>query len=228
VLSPQKVLYCNDNTDCSASGSYCQQGCNGGYLDLAWAHLKNVGTVSLSCVSYQNNDYNAASCPAQCNNAAQSFNEFQAHDFYRVVASPTMTVVEAMQRELLQYGPLQVAFYVYADFLSYNSGVYVKSSSDNYGGHAVAIVGWGVDNGVDYWVCRNSWSTSFGESGYFRIRRGTDEAGIESFVYTGRPVASGITYDPIDGSGAPAALHVSVAAMTAGFVLAAAASSLLL
>ena len=50
------------------------------------------------------------------------------------------------------------------------------------GGHAIRIVGWGVEGGVDYWKIANSWNPFWGEKGYFRIVRGTDECGIEDDV----------------------------------------------
>ena len=53
-------------------------------------------------------------------------------------------------------------------------------SGSSVGGHAVKIVGWGVDNGVNYWKVANSWNPYWGEKGYFRIAYG--EGGIDSQV----------------------------------------------
>jgi hypothetical protein len=35
------------------------------------------------------------------------------------------------------------------------------------GGHAVTVVGW--DANQQYWIAKNSWGTSGGENGYFKI-----------------------------------------------------------
>lgn len=55
------------------------------------------------------------------------------------------------------------------------------------GGHAVKIIGWGVEDNVPYWLVANSWNTDWAENGYFRILRGKNECGIEESVVAGAP-----------------------------------------
>lgn len=55
-------------------------------------------------------------------------------------------------------GPVEVAFTVYADFEQYTGGVYQHVSGEELGGHAVKILGWGVDGTTPYWLVANSWN----------------------------------------------------------------------
>ena len=63
----------------------------------------------------------------------------------------------------LQPGTVSVAMTVYEDFETYSTGVYKHVSGKSLGGHAIKMVGWGVDNGTPYWTCVNSWNDSWGE-----------------------------------------------------------------
>jgi len=95
-------------------------------------------------------------------------------------------------RELVASGPLAVGITVPSSFEEYRSGVYIEPKADGGAigskpfeptGHAVLVVGYGVDEqGVKYWRVKNSWGRHFGETGYFRVRRGTDEISIESMA----------------------------------------------
>ena len=51
----------------------------------------------------------------------------------------------------------------------YSSGILDSNACGTNLDHAVLMVGYGTDNGTDYWLVKNSWGTSWGESGYIRL-----------------------------------------------------------
>lgn len=50
-------------------------------------------------------------------------------------------------KEIFENGPVEAAFMVYEDFLVYKSGVYKHNTGNFLGGHAIKIIGWGVEQG---------------------------------------------------------------------------------
>ena len=73
--------------------------------------------------------------------------------------------------------------------MSYKTGVYQKHWYEFLpeGGHAVKLVGWGTEDGTDYWLVANSWNTTWGMQGFFYIARGVNECGIEDGSVAGMP-----------------------------------------
>ncbi len=71
-----------------------------------------------------------------------------------------------------------VASAIYADetiFKSYSSGIISSATCGTSVNHGVLITGYGTDSLLgDYWTVRNSWGSSWGESGYFRIARSSE------------------------------------------------------
>merc|ERR1712080_499353 len=91
---------------------------------------------------------------------------------------------DKIEQDLVTNGPMYVSFTVYADFPTYKSGVYTHKSGSALGGHAVAIYGFGTEDGTDYWLVKNSWNEQWGDKGFFKIKKGTNECGIEGDVTT--------------------------------------------
>lgn len=108
---------------------------------------------------------------------------------YVKVASNNATAVMAA---LAHHGPLTVSVAA-SNWHFYSGGIYegCPSGDENVDiNHAVQLVGYGSENGKDYWVIRNSWSPTWGEHGYMRIaRRSTPACGIDR--------------TPLHGSGCP-------------------------
>ena len=121
-------------------------------------------------------------CPTACDAQARPpFDDFSSYRFrFDGYVQTYDNDADTIALAILRGGPVTASFDVYEDFEDYVGGIYVVKSKVALGGHAVRIVGWGTEAGVPYWKVANSWNRFWGEQGYFRIRRGTDEAGIEA------------------------------------------------
>jgi len=85
-----------------------------------------------------------------------------------------------IMQEIYQRGP--IACYIAANQAldDYTGGIFYDKTGFLDVDHVVSIVGWGVEHGVKFWIVRNSWGTSWGEEGFFRIVRGVNNLAIES------------------------------------------------
>lgn len=75
---------------------------------------------------------------------------------------------------------MAVVIYASSSFQNYKKGVFydkncLGTSKTN---HAVTIVGYGRQSGKDYWLVRNQWGTNWGESGYFKLTRGSNHCNV--------------------------------------------------
>ena len=121
--------------------------------------------------------------PKKCDNDAQGNHKVYATDKYSFNGTViTASGEKAIQQAIMLGGPVETAFTVYSDFENYVSGIYHHVTGQMEGGHAVRFVGWGVDKGTKYWKVANSWNPHWGEEGYFRIKRGNNECGIENGI----------------------------------------------
>lgn len=177
VFSTQDIVSCSEYS----------QGCEGGFPYLVSKYAEDFGLVQEQCFPYEGQD-------APCNEkkCARQFGTG-----YHYVGGFYGACNEVLMRlELVKNGPMAVGFEVYQDFMSYKSGIYHHTGlTDKFNpfeitNHAVLVVGYGADKttGEMYWIVKNSWGEEWGENGYFKIRRGTDECAFESMALAAKPV----------------------------------------
>lgn len=99
-----------------------------------------------------------------------------------------------IRRDIIHWGPATSGFSVHEDFMAWDGkGVYQwDGKSPVSGGHAIVIVGWGTEEGVPYWLIRNSWGPEWGDKGYFKMLRGSNHCEIEENVIVGIPCIYGM------------------------------------
>ncbi|CAH1110878.1 unnamed protein product [Psylliodes chrysocephalus] len=152
-LSEQNLLDCSDDY----GNGNCVQG---GIMRYAFKYVKDYGINS-------EEDYPYEAEQKECRyNTSQSILHISG---YEVIERNE----EALKYAVALNGPISVAIDVtYAG--SYSGGIYSDASCGNQDenlNHGVLVVGYGTENGLDYWIVKNSWSDQFGEKGYIRMQR---------------------------------------------------------
>ena len=157
--------------DCASGAGYFNMGCNGGQPDSAFKYMINNGQCTESSYPYKAGVSKTAGTCQKCASAGVSFSSCsdvtpkdQASLAAAVAKQPVAIAIEADTRY----------------FQSYSGGILDSSSCGTKLDHAVEIVGYGTENGIDYWIVRNSWSNTWGEQGYVRIKKtsSTNDIGI--------------------------------------------------
>lgn len=156
--------------DCATD--YPNSGCDGGDMVAAFKYvIDNGGIDTEDSYPYQRGDhyycrYNVQNIGATISN-------------YVSIASGDQ---EALKEAVANVGPVSVAMYAsLGSFSRYSSGIYYDARCGGeyyYLDHGVLLVGYGTEDGTDYWIVKNSWGEDWGESGYFRISTKNNNCGI--------------------------------------------------
>ena len=179
------------------SCSFYTEGCSGGYPTLLHKFIQEFGIVSEDCMAYTGNE-------SKCSIEDCAKPKVFVQDYYYVGAFYGASNEVNIMKELRARGPVIIDLDPGASFLYYKGGILKETSNDPAGEfegmslrdkmkdwervtHSVLLVGWGEERGEKYWKCLNSWGDDWGEAGFFRIRRGTDEDCIESMAEAAVP-----------------------------------------
>ncbi|GMI46030.1 hypothetical protein TrCOL_g12746 [Triparma columacea] len=212
VAYGDKQWYAAEDTLACCSGLRCglSMGCNGGQPTSAWKWFASTGVTTggmfedvdtgstcnpypfEACAHHVDNtdypecpsdEYSTPKCTSECLDS--KYETKYADDKVKAKSAYSISSADKMMEEISTNGPITAAFTVYEDFTSYKSGVYTHQTGRQLGGHAIEIVGYGTEDGTPYWKVKNSWNDSWGDGGFFKILRGSNECGIEGTVSAG-------------------------------------------
>lgn len=162
---PSAMLSVQNVIDCGGAGT-----CHGGWDSGVYEYAAEKGIPSETCNSYMAVDQ-------VCNHKHQCFTCWPndgcsvVKDYGRLVAVEHGRVEgrAAMKAEIFARGPISCEIDATEGLDKYNGGVYAEYNEAPATNHLVSVVGWGIEEGVEYWIVRNSWGEPWGEQGFFRI-----------------------------------------------------------
>ncbi|KAK4754103.1 hypothetical protein SAY87_002207 [Trapa incisa] len=150
-LSEQELVDCDRRYN---------SGCSGGLMDYAFRFIiKNGGLDS-------ERDYPYKGVNARCDRSKVNSKVVSIDGYEDVPPSDEKALKKAVAHQ-----PVSVAIEASGrSFQLYESGVFTGECGTELD-HGVVVVGYGSEDGVDYWVVRNSWGSDWGEEGYIRMER---------------------------------------------------------
>ena len=196
--------------------AHTEGACNGNSLFTAMDFMYSVGLVSTRCVNHGLfKDYgipdittitkpeNVPLCQSILGkNYNHCLDRSIAPRYYRTIAGYQVdSDIESIKQEIYKWGPVASGIQIYKDFINDYDGTTIymgpKEGSEPEGGHAIEILGWGKENGVDFWWICNSWGVDWGLGGYFKMKMNIPECELEKNVVSFIPDFPGFKKDMI-------------------------------
>jgi len=158
-LSEEELVQCDHNGD---------QGCSGGLMDNAFEWIEKNPLCTEADYPYTSGSGTTGTCKKTCTGqvTVSGFTDVPSRD-------------EDALKSAVAKQPVSIA--IEADksaFQLYKSGVLDSTSCGTKLDHGVLVVGYGTDDGTDYWKIKNSWGSTWGEDGYIRMVQGKNMCGL--------------------------------------------------
>lgn len=172
AISTGKLVSLSEQQLIDCAGAFNNFGCDGGLPSQAFQYIMSSGGLDPETVyPYEGRDGKCRYDPKKV--AALVRNEVN------ITQGAEDELVDAIK----SHGPVSICYEVVNDFQFYHDGVYESTrcrSGPQDVNHAVLAVGYGVDSKSQkpYYLVKNSWGTSFGIQGYFKILRGKNMCGL--------------------------------------------------
>jgi len=174
-LATRQLTSLSESQLVSCSTSYGNLACAGGMPARAFDFVKdNAGLATEARYPYTEVNTGESGQVAACRSGMVP----RVAQFGTPTANSRMIQQNeaALMSAVASVGPISVAIYVPMQpdmsFFYYSSGIYSSPACiGKTPNHAVLVVGYGSENGKDYWIVKNSWSGTWGEQGYIRIAR---------------------------------------------------------
>ena len=160
-FSEQELVDCDN-----FSNGGRDHGCNGGLMDNAFTWIeKNGGLCTESAYPYNSG---TTKSPGTCSKDCTNVDGSKISKFVDVSKNSDNAMMDALSKQ-----PVSIAIQAdQKDFQLYKSGVFGGSCGTKLD-HGVLAVGYGSENGEDYYLVKNSWSSSWGDKGYIKLGRGS-------------------------------------------------------
>lgn len=153
-LSVQEILDC--------AGNYHTWGCEGGMICGVYEYIKYRGGISLEV------DYPYKGFVGECR--ASQYNKFNFT--IKSIFEDHHNDEENLLHTVAISGSIVITININNEsFMRYSSGVYYEDNCSHVTNHAVLLVGFGSENGEDFWVIQNSFGVRWGEEGFIRVAR---------------------------------------------------------
>lgn len=164
-LSEQDIIDC--------AGDYGGFGCEGGIPSSVFDYVTNKGISLTSDYPYEGKKGDCRTSKNKVEINLKGFGILKANNNEK-----------NLMRAVAEIGPLDVGFDAeHESFMRYAGGIYFEKNCSNDLNHGMLLVGYGSENGIDFWILKNSYDVTWGEAGFIRVARNLgNDCGVKLYM----------------------------------------------